>query len=422
MADREQAWQQGGRLRSRPGAVEAVWRHQDQRRNREPDRRNTDDRRCGHDRRDGNGQAEGPSLAGPAAAQTGRTANGTTNSDHHERYEDEVELLDYVEVIVHRRWLVVCGTLLCALVAGLTALQKPQVYQAQAVLLPDQRPDYARLGPDVEIAGRQSAGRHVNMLESIPIRRAVLARQFDYEVDGEPVTTTLMAYFGAESWQAAIGALEGAVDVSAEKAGSISVVARLPSAALAAAVPNALVRELISDDQERRTRYVEEQVAFIEQRVSEVQTELADAEQALAEFRRRNRDLALAESGQAFVNSDLVVEHSRLQREVSIRSSLLSTLLNQREVARLEAKKEPPGVEVLAWAERPQLPEGRGSRKYVLLGGIVGLMACVMLAFLLEYGKRSAEAGRLEPILDDLSADAQRLRRFFGRSRPIPES
>jgi uncharacterized protein involved in exopolysaccharide biosynthesis len=184
---------------------------------------------------------------------------------------------------------------------------------------------------------------------------------------------------------------------------------------MAAAVPNALVREFVAADRRRRTQHVSEQVAFIDKRLTEVQAELAATEQALAQFRRRNRDLVDGES--VFTNPDLVVEHSRLQREVDIRSSLLKTLLNQHEVARLAAKKEFRGVEVLAWAETPERPLRRQPNQQVLLGAAAGLMASVMLAFMLEYGRRSKEAGRMQPIIDDLHSDAQRLRNLLTRTQ-----
>ena len=339
-----------------------------------------------------------------------------------EVYAEEVELLDYVEVLVHRRHLVLCGTAVCALIAGLVTLTTPETFRAQASILPIQQPNFAHLGRDPEGVAVPTGGLYANMLASIPVQRAVLARSFAYQRDGEPVTTTLRQYFGATSWGQAVTALESAVDVKAEKSGDITVTALMPSPELASMVPNALVDEVIAAAQQRRLRHVDEQVAFIDQRVAEVQSQLAQSEQTLADFRRRNRDLALADEGEAFLNPELVVEHSRMQREVSLQSSVLSTLLNQGEVARLEAKKEFPEVEVLARAEPPEQPEGKGLMKRVVLGGIVGLMASVMLAFILEYGKRSAEAGRMEPILADLRADMDRLRRMVGKARRHPGS
>lgn len=385
------------------------------------------DRRClGADRRGDKNRRAG---------DVGHNTNGDPNTEHapcpmlrqhlaqeigHEGFAEEVELLDYVEVLVHRRWLVICGAAACALIVALFTLWTPSTFYAQASILPAQQPDYVHLGPDLEGSGAQRGGFYVNMLRSIPVQRAVLTRNFQYERDGESVTTTLKEYFGAMTWRQATAALEGAVDVDTEKSGDITITARMASPGLAAAVPNALVDEVITAAQQRRLRHVDEQVAFIEQRVKEVQTQLAQSEQDLADFRRSNRDLSLSAGGEALLNPALVVEHSRLQRDVSLQSSVLSTLLNQREVARLEAKKQFPEVEVLARAERPEGPEGRGLQKRVILGGLVGLMASVMLAFILEYGKRSAAAGRMEPILADLRADGDRLRRMVGRAPRTP--
>ena len=330
--------------------------------------------------------------------------------------DDEIELLDYVVVVVRRRWLVFWGTVLCGASAGVFGLLQPRMYRSEAVILAAQQVDYLDLSNGGQSSLRRGLSQdlYVSMLGSVPIGRKVLEGQYEYELDGEELTTDLVAYFGAESWQQALDALEGAVDVESDKTGTITIAAEFESAQLAAGVANAFVEQLVAYNGVRQDRHIGDQVKFIENRTAEIQQELSLAEQALAEFQRRNRDVALATEDGGFLTPEMATQYSRLQREVAIRSALLTTVLSQYEMARMDAKKKFPDIEVLSRAEVPVLPGPRGAVKKGMIGGIVGMMMTVFLAFFLEYLRRNQASGRMEPILEELRSDVRRVRRLFG--------
>lgn len=48
--------------------------------------------------------------------------------------EDEVSLYDYIKVISKRKWLIVIGTFVCILSAGIVTLLLPRVYETRATL------------------------------------------------------------------------------------------------------------------------------------------------------------------------------------------------------------------------------------------------------------------------------------------------
>ena len=124
--------------------------------------------------------------------------------------------------------------------------------------------------------------------------------------------------------------------------------------------------------------------------------------------------MALATEDGGFLTPEMATQYSRLQREVEIRSALLTTVLSQYEMARMDAKKKFPDIEVLSRAEVPVLPGPRGAVKKGMIGGIVGMMMTVFLAFFLEYLRRNQASGRMEPILEELRSDVRRVRRLFG--------
>jgi len=332
------------------------------------------------------------------------------------KLEEEIELLDYLVVVVQRRWLVFWGTVLCGVAAGLFGLLQPRMYRAEAIILAVQQVDYLDLSNGGSSLRRGlSQDLYVSMLGSVPIGRKVLEEQYEYELDGAEWTTDLVAYFGAASWQEALDALEGAVDVESDKTGTITIAAEFESARLASGVANAFVEQLVEYNGKRQERHIGAQVSFIENRTTEIQEELGQAEQALAEFQRRNRDVALAAEDRGFLTPEMATQYSRLQREVEIRSTLLTTVLSQYEMARMDAKKKFPDIEVLSQAEVPVLPGPRGAVLKGMIGGIVGMMMTVFLAFFLEYLRRNQESGRMEPILEELRSDVRRVRRLFGR-------
>jgi len=52
-----------------------------------------------------------------------------------EEYEGEVELIDYIEVLLKRKRLIIGGTVLCALAAGFFSLSSPRGFEAQALIV-----------------------------------------------------------------------------------------------------------------------------------------------------------------------------------------------------------------------------------------------------------------------------------------------
>ena len=52
-----------------------------------------------------------------------------------ENMPDEINLMDYVQVVRKRKWLIILGTLLCMVVAGVVSLTRPKVYEAKTYLM-----------------------------------------------------------------------------------------------------------------------------------------------------------------------------------------------------------------------------------------------------------------------------------------------
>jgi len=53
-----------------------------------------------------------------------------------DQFEDEIELMDYLRVIWKWKYLIVSGTLICAIGAGVISFSKPKVYRIDMVAQP----------------------------------------------------------------------------------------------------------------------------------------------------------------------------------------------------------------------------------------------------------------------------------------------
>ncbi|HIE03650.1 MAG TPA: hypothetical protein EYP61_02700 [Candidatus Latescibacteria bacterium] len=333
----------------------------------------------------------------------------------------EVDLFDYVEVVVRRRWLIVFGTAICVLSTLLYSTKMKKKYRAEASILPSEERDYlARLilGTEGRPVGTSSV--YMDILSSIPVMKAVLEREYEYHLDGEEVKGTLKEYLRASTVHQGIRALKGISKFSqARKTGIITISVTTRSPDLSAAVANEFVRQLqIYNTQRRRTK-AKEQLKFIEKRLEEVKEELAKAERRLADFKRKNRNLIAlgGSSGKGSISfslPDLAMELSRLEREVSLKSELFGTLTKQYELVRIEAKKETPVIDVLNWAEPPDRPTGRGMKFLLLLSFITGGFVSVGMAFFLEYVEKAHRSGRTEVLIEELRKDKERIMRMFG--------
>jgi len=333
---------------------------------------------------------------------------------------DEVELFDYIEVLVKRRWLIFFGVVICVLTTFIYTSMLERTYKAEATILPAEERDYlTHLLGGAENVSRRSF--YIDILKSVPVGKAVLEKVYTCPIDGENRKGNLIEYFQAKTVGGALWALEAITHFKeARNTGVITISVTTTSSELSAEVANEYVEQLNIYNAERRTSQTKEQLEFIGKRLEEIKRELEKAEEGLTEFKKRNRSFIASgepdEQGMiSFSSPELSMELSRLDREVSVKSDLFSTLTRQYELARIEAKKEIPVIEVLNYAEPPEGPVGRGRKVSLLISFVVGGFVAVFLAFFLEYLEKMRLAGRTSFVLAELRKDRKRILRLLGK-------
>ena len=143
----------------------------------------------------------------------------------------------------------------------------------------------------------------------------------------------------------------------------------------------ALIEELDNHQREYNSAKVNETRQFIEERIQERGKELMIAEETLKEFRVRNRNIGNSPT--------LQLEQARLQREVNVLMSVFTSLKQQLENTKIEEVKKSDYVIVLDPPEAPLKRSAPNRRKMVILGGWLGILFGLIIAFIKNYFESS---------------------------------
>lgn len=203
---------------------------------------------------------------------------------------------------------------------------------------------------------------------------------------------------------------EQAVSVSTgRETGTVTISVKTEWPDLSVAIAEDLLEEISLFNLDTRTSQAATERAFIQERAAEAEEELATVEDSLRLFLEANRQ---------WQNSPLLqFRHDGLQRAVTLRQSVLTTLVQSYEQARIAEVRDTPVITVL---QTPYLPPGPDPRRRVLsaaLGIVLGGMAGIVFAFLVEAFRRPNEG---DPAREDFQQTWEGLKRsipFMGGRR-----
>ncbi|MCZ6635766.1 MAG: Wzz/FepE/Etk N-terminal domain-containing protein, partial [bacterium] len=278
--------------------------------------------------------------------------------------DDEIDLFDYVEQLARRRWLILCITCLFGLSGLLRDLlsSQPERFQAEATFMPEVNPGllnlqfYQNLQVDISRLDRLNAllaGKLTGILKSFPLNRKVIQKTYTYTLNGQEQTTDLLSYFEVKTFPAAFKSIQNSIEFKPDS-GLITIIVQTRSPELSAAIANEFIHQLIAYQQEKYRAQFQQQLDVLKARQDELLKPLEQAEADLTEFQMRNRNLSLGTGITLFLTPDQSIQYLRLKRKVEIRTSLLTTVLNEYEVAQLASRKVVNDIEILSQAEIPE--------------------------------------------------------------------
>lgn len=344
--------------------------------------------------------------------------------------EDEIELWDYIQVLVRRRWTVIGCTLLTGLLAFGYARSRPALFTATAQILPMGEVDYLSRREGLEYGGL-STTPYIAILESYPLNRSIARRQYTVSRPDTAVRQTLVEYvheragrpgkpveLSEAEWQRRLEAR--AVAWLGERArlkqGKADRVIQIECSAsdpgVAAEVANAYVEELREHLLRSSRGFTDQNLEMARYRMDTLVRELAKAAQELEVFRTANQGLLRDSLGVELQYPEVATRYGQLSRSLSLKQSLYNTVANQFELLRLQRSKSASGVEVIAEAETPLGVTNTAYVKSIVLGCMAGLFAGVFLAFVQEYVGRKRTTGELAALGEAWQQDRARLRRL----------
>jgi uncharacterized protein involved in exopolysaccharide biosynthesis len=268
--------------------------------------------------------------------------------------EDEINLIDYLRVIFKYRIMILCICIFAVVTTAIVSLLKPKIYSATASILPPidivQRESKlaGALGGGSSMLSKaigvtSIADMYAGILESRVVVDVIIDR-FD-----------LMKVYEEKKYKSNVRKKlrkNTIVKVSDEGIVNITVEDRDPNRT--AAMANAYVEELDRQNKRLSAGQAASKRLFLENRLKGIEQELSKIENLLS-------------------------------REAKIKEMLYELLTREYEIARIEEAKSMPTIQILDRAIVPEQRMARGTKKKVMLAGVVSLMVAGLLAFVREY-------------------------------------
>ena len=272
-------------------------------------------------------------------------------------------VVEQLDLVWRKKLSVIRFTIAATLFAIGISLLLPKYYIATTTILPDL--DFlsslkGRLGGLQDLAGDLGLGGGIGMSPSqlypeIIISETILRRVIyhKYQTKKFDSSVTLIQYLEYDdqdenkNFEGCLKRMrENVLTVAVDrKTTIISVTAEITEPGLAADISNQITAELDYYQRSFRNSNAREQRKFLESRLTEVKNDLKESEESLISFREKNRMISQA--------PQLVLEQSRLERDVNINNAIFLQLKKQYEIVKLDEVKNTPVVLVLDSARAP---------------------------------------------------------------------
>lgn len=308
--------------------------------------------------------------------------------------DDEISLWEVLAVLVRRRGTIVATTLLLGVLAGAFAHFRPLQYSTSAAFRPQGSEANSsqlmalatQFGVSVPGGGEEaSPAFYTELLTSRQILSRAATLPYDVEGIGSVLLKDLLEIEDeseAVRDQETIEWLrEDAVSVSTgRETGTVTLSVTTEWPDLSVAIAEVLLAEVARFNMETRQSQAASERGFIEGRVEAAEADLKAAEDSLRIFLEQNR--------QWEGSPVLQFRQAAMAREVSHRSSVLTTLVQSFVQAEIAEVRDTPVITVL---QEPYLPPENDPRRRVLstlVGLILGGLLGIVMAFVVEAVRR----------------------------------
>ncbi len=304
------------------------------------------------------------------------------------RDHDDLSLFAVGTILLRNRWRIARWTLIGGVLAALAAFTKPALYVASASFIPagtDQsRSAVAGLAGQFGVAlptgnPSQSPDFYSSLLTSRELLSAVARDTFVVQERGGR-RIAFLDLFKIDGNSAQRRVEEGVRQLKTivkpsivRTTGVVEVSVATEWRSVSLAIANDLLTEVNEFNQRTRQGQAAEERKFVEGRLALAASDLRAAENRLEDFLMTNRQ---------FTSSpDLTFQRDRLQRDVTLKQQVFTSLTQSYEEIRIREVRDTPVIAVIETPAVPTVPEPRGRLVRVLFGLIFGALFGAFIAF-----------------------------------------
>ncbi|UFS69927.1 Wzz/FepE/Etk N-terminal domain-containing protein [Geomonas sp. RF6] len=262
-----------------------------------------------------------------------------------------VNILEYVQIVAERKFLILCTTFVVALGSALFSMTLPNLYTASALVVVSDDDSggvgamLAQFGGLASLAGGSMGGPtkgdlYLTMLSTDTVKDPIIDR------------FRLMQVYEARLRSDAYAAMNARAEISAgKKDGVITISYSDEDPKRAAAIANAYVEELGKLTTNLSMKGAGSSRGFLEQRLTAAKADLARADEALKGFQSKNKVVAVPEQAKASIEGV-----AQLQAQLAMQQVQLSSL--QRQFA--DTSPEVKGVKAAIGTLKAQIARQEG--------------------------------------------------------------
>ncbi|MCH8020732.1 hypothetical protein IH785_12815 [candidate division KSB1 bacterium] len=243
-------------------------------------------------------------------------------------FSEEINLLDYLDVIFKRRRMIIRNSLLAGLIMLVLSFLLPKTYTATTTLLPPGEGDQNGLRSlllnspismfDVPGIPASSSDIFVEILKSRTVAEAVLSKKYKSEETGQD----LYEIWDIENQTDALNELHEKSTIFANEQGMINISVEVHNAELSAQIANAFVEALDEVNREKSFSRAKNSRIYIEEQLKQTEVRLKKAATALADFQSQFRAVDLQAQTRVSIEKAGEIKGTIMAKEVELKVAL----------------------------------------------------------------------------------------------------
>lgn len=267
-----------------------------------------------------------------------------------QEYNREVDLLDYLNVVVKHRKSIVRNVLIVALLVVVISFVLPKTYTARTTILPPEDANSASIltaltnSPlsNLILSGSgTTSDLYVEIVKSRSVLDATLQSEFVYrKSDKNPKRMTLLSILKEKSLEKGRISLENQISIKSTMEGIIAIDVELNDRDLAADVANTLVAQLDKINKEKNTSRAKNSRIYIENQLKLTEEKLKSASEALVKFKEENKAISLEDQTKSAIENAGELKGRILAKKIELGVALQTMKPDNFQIANLKKEIE----------------------------------------------------------------------------------